>query len=160
MVPLLSTATFLTINLFSTTNPCRSTNVGMATSNFLRLHLTPVFLSFIFWIFAERCNLHNFAHYVRHRTVLDYIIVYDETIAGNIGEHILLAIKFYAYIHGSWRIRFIISNQWPQKILWWTRARWTAFRSWFHNALWKCAYISNRTTYIFLPKSRFKSSYG
>jgi len=77
MVPLLSTATFLTINLFSTTNPCRSTNVGMATSNFLRLHLTPVFLSFIFWIFAERCNLHNFAHYVRHRTVLDYIIVYN-----------------------------------------------------------------------------------
>ena len=58
-------------------------------------------------------HLGDFAHYVGQWIILSYTIVYDETISCCICGHILLAVKFYGYVHSGTLdgFVFVASNQ-------------------------------------------------
>jgi len=55
--------------------------------------------------FLYHLHLGNFAHNISQRIVLNYAIMYNETVRG--GIYILLTIEFYAHVHSCAIDRFV-----------------------------------------------------
>jgi len=64
---------------------------------------------FLYYVHVSKVHLGDFAHNVG-QWILSYAIKYDETIGSCIYGHILLAIKFYAYVHRDTLDEFVLSR--------------------------------------------------
>jgi len=103
------------ICFFNRYNPYRSTNFGMGML-LRRLRLIAIILMYIvdFYIMLK-VYLGDFAHNVGQWIILSYVIVYDETIDCCICRHILLAVKFYTYVHSGTLDGFVLSQSMTTK---------------------------------------------
>jgi len=75
-----------------------------------RLRLIAIILMYRRFLYYVEGDLGDFTHNIDQWIILSYAIVYDEIISCYICRHILLAIKFYTYVHSGTLDGFVLSR--------------------------------------------------